>query len=567
MRARGHTLSLLPLMAALLVAGPSGCQETPSYRLRWTIEGSESPSVAACAEVGLFQVRALVFDFESNLHDVRQFACHPSAFDNDGSVGGAALAPGEYAVQLRGLDRAGQVWSENIPAPVGNNTQEGRDCSGGMLCPSAAPFCALDRCYDGSTGDPCDDNDDCVAPLGCGPGGECELFTGCLFEIGDDRCFDGELVCDCHYLTVVDEGATVELPPFVLAPPPECDDGIDNDRDGLVDASDPSCTAASSNGTEDLPVGVTELRVELTLLGRNPAVSCTSVPLRRLRLSIGEGSTQEVVLDEPCQLDRPYFTLLQLEEGPAVFTVTGYDGVGTAASPAQPVTHPKTFEAEIEPFGGTVAIEVDFGPTDFLEPIVSEASVVPSYVSELGPGGRVRSSCNPPPISFADPDGPTRGLLQLDRLRVELRNGHFSALETPVALADGTVIDGPTEIACTSSLVTEPLQWGSYAMVVEALSTAGEVCFSNVGAPALLAPGGVMGLYMPRVYDPEGEVPPTCRDCEVDTDCGLEDELYCVAGVCQQGCTASADEADAQCLSDALGDLGFVCVDDVCQLG
>jgi hypothetical protein len=102
-------------------------------------------------------------------------------------------------------------------------------------------------------------------------------------------------------------------------------------------------------------------------------------------------------------------------------------------------------------------------------------------------------------------------------------------------------------------------------MVIEALSTAGEVCFSNVGAPALLAPGDVMGLYMPRVYGPEGEVPATCRDCEVDADCGLEDELFCVAGVCQQGCTSSADEADAQCLSDALGDLGFVCLGDVCQ--
>lgn len=581
MRARGHTLSLLPMLATLLVAGPSGCQETPSYRLRWTIEGAESPSVAACAEVGLFQVRALVFalpeagalNFDSFVRDDRQFACHPSAFDSGGdgggdgtgTVGGGALPPGEYAVQLRGVDRAGQVWTEGVAATAADNVQEGRDCGDGQLCPAEAPYCVLDRCYDGSAGDPCESDDGCGASLRCNPEGECQVVTGCDHQSDYDRCLDEQLVCDCQRLTVVEEGATVELPPFVLAPPPECDDGIDNDHDGLVDASDPSCTAATSNGTEGLAVGVTELRVELTLLGRNHAASCTSVPLRRLRLAIGEGSAQEIVLEEACRLDAPYVALLQLSEGPAVFTVTGYDGVGTAASPAQPVTHPKTFEVEINGFGGTVSLEVDFASTDFLEPIVGAASVVPNYVSEVGPGGFVRSSCTPPPISFAEPDGPTRGLLQLDRLRVELLNGHFSPLEAPVALPDGTVIDGPTEIACTSSLVTEPLEWGSYAMVVEALSTAGEVCFSNVGAPVLLAPGNATGLFMPRVYGPEGEVPPTCRDCEVDADCGLEDELYCVAGVCQQGCMSSADEADAQCLSDALGDLGFVCLGDVCQ--
>lgn len=555
MRIRAH------LAAVLALAGATACQETPSYRLRWRIEGSERPSVAACAEAGLFQVRALVFDLsptlESTLHDERQFACHPSAFDDEGSVGGAALAPGTYAVQLRGLDRAGQVWSE-YTEPVGINALEGLDCSDGMLCPSAAPFCAQGRCYDGSTGDSCDDHDDCVAPLACGPEGECALFTGCILEVGNNRCFDGELVCECQRLTVVEEGATIELPPFVLAPPPECDDGIDNDRDGLVDASDPSCTAAIGDGTEGLPVGVTELRLDLTLLGRNTAlVDCSPLRVRSVRVTYGEGDAQEVVLEDACTLERPYVALLRLPAGPAVFTVTGYDGTGPAATA---VTHPKTIETEISPFGGTVQRSVDFGPDDFIEPIVSPIRVIPNYVSEVGPGAIARSSCGPVVENTV-----AHGSLVLDRLRVQVLNGHGNPLDPPVTYGDGTVLDGESTIACEAPLTTAPLEWGSYSIVVEGLSAAGEVCFSNVGSPALMAPSGSpLALYLPRVYGDDGQVPASCRDCELDADCGTPDELACVDGVCQQRCTAGDDP---QCLSDELGDLGFVCESNVCRPG
>ena len=154
-------------------------------------------------------------------------------------------------------------------------------------------------------------------------------------------------------------------------------------------------------------------------------------------------------------------------------------------------------------------------------------------------------------------ESPTRGTLTIAGLRVQVLNGHGGPLDPPATLDDGMVLDGENVIPCSSSLVTEPLEWGSFTMEIEALSAEGEVCFSNVGAPALMSPGGVSGLFAPRVYGSDGKVPASCHDCETDADCGLPGELYCVENVCQGRCSG-----DAECVSDELGDLGLVCSDE-----
>ncbi len=603
MRARGHhgvghpLGQPIPMLAALVLAGLTACQEAPSYRLRWVVAGNDVPSLTACADAGLFQVHTRTFvlpgpdepNFEAWIRDERDYACHSAAFDGEGAVDGATLPPGEYVIQVRGVDRGGQPWIEGPATPTLDNPAEGRSCRMDP-CLVEAPFCLFDRCYDGSAGDPCEDDGQCMASLRCNPQGECEQLTGCDPASGYDACLDDQLACDCQRLTVtpegegaaadgksVEEGADhpIVLPTQELDAPPECVDGIDNDADGLVDGSDPACTAGAAG--EGAPVGVTELSLQLTLLGRNAAATCSAVPLRRLRVTVGEGQAQAVVLEEACQLDHRYVALVQLPAGPAVFTVTGYDGLGTAASPAQPVTRPKVLEAEISEFGGIVARTIDFASADFLEPIEGSFRVSPSYVSEVGPGAKVRSSCAPPIIQPGTMSTPQidRGRLTLDRLRVTVLDGHGDPLDAPVALADGTVLLGPTELPCTTELTSEPLAWGSYAVTLEALSAEGEVCFSNVGAPALLAPNGsVQGVTMTRpAYDATTPVPASCRDCEQDADCGLEDVLFCVQGVCQQDCVTNPDPAadpaedDVQCESPLLGDLGFVCADDLCQPG
>jgi hypothetical protein len=244
-------------------------------------------------------------------------------------------------------------------------------------------------------------------------------------------------------------------------------------------------------------------------------------------------------------------------------------------SGGEPVTHPKAFDAEISPIGGTVQQAIDFGPEDFLEPIVREIRASPGYVSELGRQSTVRYSCEPRVLQPADEEEGTpeitRGRLVLAGLRVQVLNSHGGPLDTPATLDDGTVLDGQNMIDCSSSLVTAPLEWGSFTMELEALSAEGEVCFSNVGAPVLMSPGGISGLFAPRVYGPDGKVPASCHDCETDADCGLPGELYCVENVCQGRCANSAE-----CVSDELGDLGFVCSDEdqddgvtdgICRMG
>jgi hypothetical protein len=521
-----------PIAAVLVLAlaGLAACQEPPSYRLRWAIDGREMLDASACSESGLFQMRARVYGAPGVLVDERVYPCFPTALrDPEGTVGGVALPPGSYAIELRGVDRTGDPWDGEAVASLDPDVPE---------------------------------------------------HLGCMREGDAIECRPTELVCACQRLvvtdprapmadapeaTVVEEGATVELPEFDLVAPPECEDGIDNDRDGLVDVNDPSCNVDFGDGSEAVPVGVTELRVTLSLLGHNPAVTCASVPLRRLRLSIEGEAGPEVVLEEPCVLDQPYLVSLRLPAGPTTFSVVGVDSAG------EPVTVSKMFEAEISPIGGTVQESFDFGPDDFLEPIVREIRVRPAMVSEVGPAADLRYSCEPRVLVAANEttEAVLEGSLSLAQLRVHLLNGHGGPLEAPAALDDGTVLDGPTVIDCPSelTLVTEPLEWGSYSLELEALSAEGEVCFSNVGAPALMSPGGMGGMYLPRVYGDDGKVPASCQDCQVDADCGLEDELFCADNVCQRGCTSddATDEDDAQCVSDELGDLGFACVDDVCK--
>ncbi|MEX1364331.1 MAG: hypothetical protein AB1Z98_14490, partial [Nannocystaceae bacterium] len=217
MHLRGSICRFVGLGLGSLVAlgGLSACQEPASYRLRWSIDGRGVPTVSACSESGVFQVRARAYVEGERFVDELILPCAAGALaDPDALVDGTALSPGDYGLQLRGIDRAGQPW----------------------------------QAADGQT-EPDPDE------------------TGCTEDF--DACLPTELVCGCMPLTVgADE--TVDLPEYVLAPPPECDDGIDNDRDGVVDDRDPSCAVDGGVGGEGIPVGLTELRLELTLLGRNP---------------------------------------------------------------------------------------------------------------------------------------------------------------------------------------------------------------------------------------------------------------------------------------------------------
>ncbi|MCX4247660.1 hypothetical protein [Paraliomyxa miuraensis] len=573
-------MAILAALGATL--GATACQEAPSYRLSWELEGYREVSAATCAESGVLSVRVRAYalptldapNLEELIRDELLLPCQRATLDDEGNVVGATLPPGDYAIQVRGVDRTSTPWIEGSADRITIDARgEDNGCggSGTQECGPGAPFCVVAsglRCHDGSLGDPCDDDTQCQAPYACNGDNACEYLTGCDPETDYGSCMGDQLVCACQRLTItakdqpgpgsggdavaVEEGSTAELPPFGLVPPPECNDGIDNDHDGLVDGLDPACAVSFGDGTEGLPVGITELRLDVTLFGGT--APCSAVPLTRIRLDWhgegdGEGETsEETILEDSCQLERPYTVSLRLPAGPATFSVVGLDRDGLV------VTTTKSFGNEISPTGGTVNAAIDFGANDFLEPIVSEIRARPVYVSQLGLEALDRSSCDPPQKNGA----PYGGLLQLEQLRLELLNGHGGPLGAPISLEGGEVIDGPTALDCRTELVTEDLVWGSYLMVIEALSAEGEVCFSNAQDPFFAAPGNVQPI-LSRVHLDDGTVPDSCHDCETDADCGDEERLRCVANVCQSTC-----ETDDDCTSDLLGELGFACVEGFC---
>ncbi|MEM9453330.1 MAG: hypothetical protein AAGF11_04070 [Myxococcota bacterium] len=551
MPTRSHIAALLTL------GGLTACAETPSFELRWTIEGRPGASVAACSESGVLQVRARALNGPNELDDSgepiglvneRIYPCFPEGLEgDDGRVAGWALPRGCYAIELRGIDRSLTPWDDPEPAVF---------------------------------------DDEPVEHPGCSPG-----------DPGDSEppeCRPGERVCDCLRLSVgggcsEEQGAAASAPEgetaseplvFTLDPPLECEDGIDNDRDGRVDDGDPSCVFALADGTEGLPVGVTDLQLEVSLLAQNPNIECPNIPgFSRIQVWFDRdewtdneqleelSDTDILIFDDTCQLESPYRFATSLPVGLARFHVVGVNGAGV------PITQLQSFEQELTPGNNFVQAAVDFGPETFLEPVVGPIIFNTGFVGELGREGNVRFSC----ALAVDGETPEqmvgkhdRGTLEITDLRVTLFDSRMEPVTTPIQIDDGTVLEGPTIIPCRSQVFTQTLTWGGYFMEVEALSAAGEVCFSNVGAAQVMAPNEIDNILLPRTGD-DADLPESCRECEADADCApacvtlvVDDEetllcppldgWACIVGTCQSPCAEAED-----CQDDLLGDLGYAC--------
>jgi hypothetical protein len=105
--------------AVMALALMSGCDEPPSYLVRWTLveqadlEHPDPPpltSVKQCAEVGVSKVRVTTNTPGGTEVDVREFACFPGAFERGDAVEVPALPAGEYVVKVEGLRRTGETW-------------------------------------------------------------------------------------------------------------------------------------------------------------------------------------------------------------------------------------------------------------------------------------------------------------------------------------------------------------------------------------------------------------------------------------------------------------------------
>jgi len=466
--------------------------------LRWSIEGRGVPTTSACAESGLFQVRARAYTNPND--DVAEIVlpCSAAALeDPEATVDGSTLPPGHYAIELRGIDRNGEPWED----------------------PSLAPL----------------DPD--------------QPHNGCNAVNDYTECRPTDLVCSCLALEV-QEDAIVDLTDFVLVPPPECVDGIDNDRDGFVDDNDPGCSVDGGIGGEGIPVGLTELRLDITFLSNNPNATCSSVGVTDVRIDVQTAAGSQVVLDSSCNTAKPYLLSLALPEGAYTFSTVALSSNGEA------LTDVTAFDAQIRATGGSIVETVDFAAEDFLSPIEETMTILPTFVSALGFLDKGDVGEQPASARGSCGSTSTPGLLDIASLQMRMLNGHGGPLDVPVLL-DGTPLDGSAR-ECGSTFLTERALWGGYTVEIEALSAEGEICFSNVGAPTQMRPRESLLVPMARVYDGL-EVPASCRDCNVDDDCDDGDNIdawACLAGVCQLPCTDDLD-----CESELLGDLGFGCVE------
>jgi len=440
---------LAPLALASVAA--AGCAEDPSFVVRWRLhpftdaevtsdDAAPLVSVDQCTEFGISRMRLTTRDGGGGIVDERDFACFPRSFaDPDAFVPGPDVGPGTYSVTLTALGR--------------------RD----------VPFCADEPVVEADT-----DTGEGFVPM-CS-----EVIAAHALEVA-----------------VRETGEGKQVPDFVVVAAPECSDGVDNDRDGFTDLSDPSC-AGDRRGVEVGDSAGTQIVVRPRLMSGNPSAYCIGLGIAHIELDIA-GPTA-IKRRFPCTTTAQTFTE-GLEPGDYHLSVTGigYDGEPIAV----PTLDPELTDFTLVPEGfRSVDLVTDFTIASFLEPIEAGFSFTLRYVA--APDELAATTCTP-----------GDGNLVLDRARITVLDADLQVVPT-ATLRDGAnppiVLDGVNTVACTDLVKLrdiQPLVWDDQPMTheelylrVEAFPVGSDTpCFGNADDPALAAPNASLGLKLPRLSD------------------------------------------------------------------
>lgn len=312
--ARGPQLACSLVGVALALAG---CKDTPSYRLRWELVDSTDERTYAltkaldCSRFGVTQIRVRAFDPNDVLVDERFHACFAPGFeDPDELADGPEIRAGEYTLEVRGIQRDGETWIDDM--------QER----------------SSERC----------------------PG-------------GDFPCGARELVCDCQQFAVKDGETFADFDVFRLVAPRDCIDGIDNDGDGVVDGEDAGCQLQGIEAGAGVQ-GV-QFTVRVTALDENPLVAgCAQLGLGGLQF-LATDTESGVVTDlgtRSCQIGvRNFFSIAIEGDSAQEITVIGLrDGVAATVPVSAGEVLPGT--------GATVDLAADLDGASFYPPLVASAS-------------------------------------------------------------------------------------------------------------------------------------------------------------------------------------------------
>jgi hypothetical protein len=465
--------------------------------------GTSGPGVQnpnECTRVGIVSVEVTAFDDFGIFVDQRKYPCYPREFFSPrGTARGAVVSDGSYEIVVRGVRRNGLGWT-GVGADLG-------EFADGTPIIDRTPRCDKDT----------------------------------------ETCETGFFSCDCRFIDT-EEGHTVLLDDLVLEPPPECEDGIDNDTDGLVDGVDPGCSIGGVSEFDD--ISSVQFQVETSVLGRNPNATCGGVGLSEFAFFVhnlsdpagpsdcsdGADNDGDDLIDEadpgcalgssesdelgttPCRL-APFFFTTDLSAGSYELRFVGLGPDG------QPATHVVREPFEVVGRGGFVTTSIDFADADFLEPIQRNTLIPLEFESSPGSTPHRCTSYN--------------GDLVIDALRVNVLDARGQELDTPILAQDGTPLDGRRIDCPSSNLRTQTLTWGGYLVDLQALALVPNpddpmapptevVCYSTAATngPEPLAPGEPSFTLV----RPAGMVPDACTECDAN-----DPSRKCHAGTCVEG--------------------------------
>lgn len=320
---------------------------------------------------------------------------------------------------------------------------------------------------------------------------------------------------------------------LVVAPPPQCDDGVDNDLDGRVDANDLGCIFDQNYEAFDFGLVVFQLSVSFL---DNPLIEPKHVGINHFEIAI-DGVVQPEVFHPAQSLDPHEFPAFQrrlidegensdteLTSGPHTLEIVGFDAEGVEVSST--LLHDFSVDSVST---GFVQHEFEFGSTDFdsTRPLIAGWSSAPDFV-----GQDTSVSCQ----SHA---------LSLDTVRVRVRPGEGGAAVSPITINTATQdadAEGWVTFACADAasgaaqFVTPDIAWtdAGFTLEVEALHGT-TTCFSVMldrtrptPDPNPLAINGLaMNVTLETVVDAEGKAPIACIECTTSDDCGEKNTLVC----------------------------------------
>lgn len=348
--------------------------------------------------------------------------------------------------------------------------------------------------------------------------GEYTIEVEGLRRNGDAWAFDPEVdlatdrIAYASTSVIISEGAlpSVEVG---MRPPLGCDDGIDNDVDGMVDGQDPGCEIDNIQAPSEFnDVNVTLFDLGVSFLD-SPVVQPKNVNVQSLLLEV-DGELLAQVTASQLDYSQWAFPLPLLagefEAGEHELSVTAV-GQGGALTEAQTVPF-----TTVDEQGTYVSAEFDFGSEQFLQPIVEPLRF--GFIPDCTPGG----------------------ILVLDSMRMRIRNENDE--DVPLANLVGNTIGGLTimetlqgpldgwyTFGCPiSSIASEPLTWGRYRIEAQA-RLAGVSCFETPAVELAPQPVSAQSITLERVIV-DGQ--PACPECTKNLDCGMLADAICVDGLC-----------------------------------